>query len=61
MGHNGYKVILTNGVVEHSYFIVAFSKKEAVILAQANAINQARGYDLVSCEQIENYCYSCGR
>jgi len=43
-----YEVILTNGMVNHTYNIPAFNEREAVILAQAEAIKSARGYDFVS-------------
>lgn len=48
-----YEVKLTNGVVEHTYYITAMSGSAAIILAQAEAINNARGYELVSCEELD--------
>ena len=43
-----YRVVLTNGKVEHTYILRAFNITEAIILAQADAIKQARGYELVN-------------
>jgi len=43
-----FEVVLTNGTVKHTYSISAFSEREATILAQAEAIKSARGYDFVS-------------
>jgi hypothetical protein len=43
-----YTIILTNGTMEHEYSKWAFNKTEATILAQAEAIQNARGYKLVS-------------
>ena len=48
-----YIVTLTNGITQQQYKISAFSKREAVILCQADAIRNARGYELVSVEQID--------
>jgi hypothetical protein len=47
-----YEIILTNGTVETKYNKRAFSDKQAVILAQAEAIQAARGYELVSVEVV---------
>jgi len=47
MNHKAFIVRLTNGTVEEDYHIVAFNEREAIILAQAQAINLARGYELV--------------
>jgi hypothetical protein len=41
-------VILTNGLVETEYKVNAMNRTEAVILAQALAIQNARGYEIVS-------------
>lgn len=53
MKHDHFKVTLTNGTVEHDYYIYAFCTEEAIILAQAEAIRGAMGYRLVSCEKID--------
>lgn len=50
---NKYEVVLTNGTVNHTYNIVAFCEREATILAQAEAINNARGYDVISVKKNE--------
>jgi len=42
-----FEILLTNGDIEHKYYKWAFNKKEATILAQAEAILNARGYELV--------------
>jgi hypothetical protein len=47
-----FKVVLTNGMVNTIYTKRAFNEQEAVILAQAEAINDARGYTLVSVIKI---------
>jgi hypothetical protein len=43
-----FEVVLTNGTVNYTYEKFAFNEREAVILAQAEAIQEAIGYDLVS-------------
>jgi hypothetical protein len=48
-----FLVVLTNGTVETSYRPRAFNDEEAVILAQATAIMEARGHKLVSVEKIK--------
>jgi len=48
-----YIVTLTNGTTQQQYKISAFIKREAIILCQAEAIRNARGYELVSVEQID--------
>jgi len=56
-----YTVILTNGTTQQEYTIHAMCERAAIILAQAEAIKLARGYELVSIIQ-EDYgikCYSC--
>jgi hypothetical protein len=53
MRDNEYKIILTNGSIEDTYYEYATCKEAAIILAQARAINNARGYKLVSAELIE--------
>ena len=54
-----YIVILTNESVQQRYRISAPDKEQAVILCQADAIRNARGYKLVSVEQIEDiWCNS---
>jgi len=64
MKHNEYDVTLTNGTTEQTYRIRAMSEEQVIILAQAKAINQARGYKLVSVKLIEDredkkvYCLS---
>jgi hypothetical protein len=47
-----YKVTLTNGTYQYTYTICTFGEREAIILAQAEAIRAARGYELVSCEEV---------
>ncbi len=42
-----YSITLTNGTTEQEYSIWAFNEKEAIILAQAEAIKLARGYELI--------------
>lgn len=49
-----YIVTLTNGITQQQYKISAFSKREAVILCQADAIRNARGYELVSVKNIDD-------
>jgi hypothetical protein len=53
MKQNEYKVVLTNGTVKHEYKKIADCEREAIILAQAEAIQMARGYDFVSCVRID--------
>jgi|GEM_PF-2308387 len=57
-----YIVTLTNGTVEHQYKISATNQEQAIILAQAEAINLARGYEFVSIieEDISKvfYCHA---
>ena len=53
MKQSHYKVTLTNGTVNHDYYKWAFSKEEVIILAQAEAIQEARGHKLVSCEKLD--------
>ncbi len=48
-----YKIILTNGTIKYQYFQRAFNIKEAVILTQAVAIQNGRGYELVSVDFAE--------
>jgi len=43
-----FEILLTNGEVENTYYKWAFNEKEAIILAQAEAIQNARGYELIS-------------
>lgn len=59
MKQNEYYVTLTNGNTEQTYRISANNEEQAIILAQAIAIKQARGYRLVSVTIIEDvvYCY----
>jgi hypothetical protein len=49
-----YDVVLTNGTVRNTYRKCAMCQREAIILAQADAINSANGYDFVSITEI-NY------
>jgi len=53
MGHKLFEVILTNGTVNCTYNIVALCSEQAIILAQAEAIQNARGYELVSFKVIK--------
>jgi hypothetical protein len=43
-----FTVTLTNGIVETEYKVTAMNRREAIILAQALAIQNARGYEIVS-------------
>lgn len=47
MKQKPFLIRLTNGTVEDDYHIIAFNEREAVILAQAQAIRLVKGYDLV--------------
>lgn len=53
MKQNEYKIVLTNGTIKHEYNKIAGCEREAIILAQAEAIQMARGYDFVSCIRID--------
>ena len=44
MNNNEYEVTLTNGTVLNKYRCYASSVDEALILAQATAIKESRGY-----------------
>lgn len=48
MNFNNYIVTLTNGIIKNEYEVLSINKEQAIILAQAEAINQAKGYELVS-------------
>lgn len=48
-----YTVTLTNGTTFQKYEIYAFNQQEAIILAQAEAIKNAKGYDLASISMWE--------
>jgi glycyl-tRNA synthetase beta subunit len=48
MKYTSYIVTLTNGTINHQYNITAMSERQAIILAQAEAIKAARGFDLVN-------------
>lgn len=52
MDYNNYRIVLTNGKVEHSYFKYASNEEQAIILAQADAIQNGMGYKLVSIEEV---------
>lgn len=52
MKFNTYEIILTNGIVYHKYIKQAFNQKEATILAQAEAIQNASGYELISVVEL---------
>lgn len=52
MNFNKYKVILTNGTVNHEYIQNTFTEEQAIILSQAEAIKNARGYEFVSIEKM---------
>jgi hypothetical protein len=52
MGYHTYDVILTNGITQQIYRKHGFCEREAVILAQAEAIENARGYEVVSVKQL---------
>jgi hypothetical protein len=47
-----YEIFLTNGTIQDGYYKWAFCKKQAVILAQAEAIENAKGYELVSVKEV---------
>lgn len=47
-----FVVTLTNGEVQHKYYKVAFTEKQAVILAKAEAIELGRGFELVNVEVV---------
>jgi len=49
-----YIIILTNGTTQQEYKKSATNKEAAVILAQAEAIQNARGYELVSVVEEDN-------
>ena len=57
-----YIVTLTNGTTQQQYEISAISQQQAIILAQAEAINLVRGYEFVSIveEDISKvfYCHA---
>lgn len=56
---NEYKVtLLTSKNIEHTYITNALNTEQAVILAQAEAIKNGRGYQLVSCHELNFYYYS---
>lgn len=56
-----YIVTLTNGNTEQQYKVSATNQQAAIILAQAEAIKLARGYELVSIiqEDISKVFYCC--
>lgn len=54
MNRYKFKITLTNGEVNIDYDIYASNEREATILAQAEAINEGKGYDFVCIERIEN-------
>lgn len=62
MKRNEYDVSLTNGTTVQVYRIYATNEEQAIILAQARAINMGRGYKLVSIDVIEDkpYCHRIG-
>lgn len=47
MKDKAFCVILTNGTVENEYYVRAFNEEQATILAQTEAIKEARGYKFV--------------
>lgn len=49
MKDNVFCVILTNGIIENEYLIETLDRDKAIILAQAEAIKQSKGYNLVRC------------
>lgn len=48
-----FEVELTNGKANNKYKIYAFNETEATILAQAEAINEGKGYKLVSITKLD--------
>lgn len=53
MKYTKYKVILTNGALKNEYEILALNEEQAIILAQAEAINKGRGYKFVDITEVE--------
>jgi len=53
MGRKLFEVILTNGTIKTTYRKYAFCLEQARILAQADAIRQGSGYDLVDIKVIK--------
>jgi len=57
-----YIITLTNGTTQQQYKISATSQEQAIILAQAEAIKLARGYEFISIieEDISKsfYCHA---
>lgn len=53
MNRYKFKVTLTNGTVDTDYEVYAGCKKKATILAQAEAIQEGKGYELVSVRRID--------
>lgn len=53
MNRYKFKVTLTNGTVDTDYEVYARREKEAIILAQAEAIQEGRGYELMSVRRMD--------
>jgi len=47
MMDKAFCVVLTNGTEEMEYFVRAFNEEQAMILAQAEAIQSGNGYKFV--------------
>lgn len=47
MNQHNFIIKLTNGIITNDYPTTAFNSNEAIILAQAEAIKQGKGYKLV--------------
>jgi len=54
-----YIIILTNGTTQQEYKVSATNEQSAIILAQAEAIKLARGYELVSITQEDKFKCKC--
>lgn len=52
MKYKQYKIVLTNGTINNTYRQTATCEQYAVILAQAEAIQLARGIKLVSVVEV---------
>lgn len=51
--HNRYIVTLKTGKFRHKYTVYAFCENEAIIIAQASAIKEARDYQVVDVRKVE--------
>ena len=53
MDKNKYRITLLDEGIKKTYIVWAFDETEAIILAQAMAINNGKGYKFVSIEQLK--------